>query len=156
MSQILLRAFTADTGSFVSYDERLTIPEELYETALEQMNKGVCHFVFTKKDGTLRTAIATLNRDLIPACTHKEFETLNGKYGRLLDSADKLANKTFAGADGQDLRTEIADAVDAYNAQKPTKSVKKSPEYFSCYDFTKAGWIQVHVDNVVCIIGVAK
>lgn len=37
----------------------------LIESAKRIMRSGICHFVYTKKDGTLREAWGTLNRELV-------------------------------------------------------------------------------------------
>lgn len=39
----------------------------LIEAAKEQMRKGVCHFVYRKKDGTIREAFGTLDRGVLRA-----------------------------------------------------------------------------------------
>lgn len=39
----------------------------LIEEAKEQMRKGVCHFIYEKKDGTVREAFGTLDRGVLCA-----------------------------------------------------------------------------------------
>ena len=39
----------------------------LIEEAKRQMREGVCHFIYTKKDGSVREAFGTLNRPVLNA-----------------------------------------------------------------------------------------
>jgi hypothetical protein len=49
----------------------------------EQLRTGICHFSYTKKDGTLRHARGTLRTDLIPA----EFQPHGNERARNLRPA---------------------------------------------------------------------
>jgi hypothetical protein len=40
--------------------------EEVNTAIMDKMEKGVCHFAFTKKDGTTREAFGTLKPTLLP------------------------------------------------------------------------------------------
>lgn len=118
-------------------------PEELYEYVLDKCKSGICNFSFTKKDRSIRTVVGTLNRDLIPACTHKEYEALKQAYtGMCLKIQDA--------EDLTDLKAEAGNVLEREAAGK--KSVKKSAEYLSVYDLSKPGWIQFHVDYIHNIV----
>lgn len=42
------------------------LPENLIHFVKEALGKGISHFIYTKKDGSLREAYGTLNAELIP------------------------------------------------------------------------------------------
>lgn len=56
-------AITTKTGSALMGVSKALLIEE----AKRQMRNGVCHFVYKKKDGTIREAFGTLNRGLLNA-----------------------------------------------------------------------------------------
>jgi len=50
--------------------KRDIVMEEIKDWYLERLRKGRCEVTFTKKDGTERTMLCTLNMDLVPSEHH--------------------------------------------------------------------------------------
>lgn len=58
-----IAAITAKTGSVLMGTSKALLIEE----AKRQMRKGVCHFIYQKKDGSAREAIGTLDKNVLNA-----------------------------------------------------------------------------------------
>lgn len=58
-----ISAITAKTGSQLMGTSKALLIEE----AKRQMRKGICHFIYTKKDGSVREAMGTLDRNVLNA-----------------------------------------------------------------------------------------
>ena len=58
-----IKAITIKTGSALMGASKALLIEE----AKRQMRNGVCHFVYTKKDGSVREAFGTLDKGVLNA-----------------------------------------------------------------------------------------
>lgn len=58
-----IAAITAKTGSALMGTSKALLIEE----AKRQMREGVCHFIYLKKDGSVRTAMGTLDKNVLNA-----------------------------------------------------------------------------------------
>lgn len=58
-----IASITRTTGSALMGTSKALLIEE----AKRQMRKGVCHFIYVKKDGSVREAMGTLDRSVLNA-----------------------------------------------------------------------------------------
>jgi len=58
-----IQSITAQTGSALMGASKALLIEE----AKRQMRAGVCHFIYTKKDGSVREAFGTLSKPVLNA-----------------------------------------------------------------------------------------
>ena len=58
-----IEAITVQTGSALMGTSKALLIEE----AKRQMRNGVCHFIYTKKDGSVREAMGTLSKPVLNA-----------------------------------------------------------------------------------------
>lgn len=58
-----IAAITAKTGSALMGTSKALLIEE----AKRQMREGICHFIYLKKDGSVREAMGTLDKNVLNA-----------------------------------------------------------------------------------------
>lgn len=76
----------------------LSEASEMEDLLVKRMHQGVAHFVFKKKDGTLRTAYGTLKPELIPSVKEIASEELFTALNNVLDvsNSEEEARKLVA------------------------------------------------------------
>ena len=83
-----------------------------YQPALlNALEKGIVLFLYQKKDGTMRYAFGTKNKDLIPVS-----RTVGEKYGKLLDKVSNLIDKQEAFKQVEHLEDDLKNRADYLTA----------------------------------------
>ena len=115
------------------------------EQVKEIMKGSICHFVYTKKDGSLREAFGTTNEENLPS----KWAGFNHRLNEDVVSLD-LKNESLALERIAQLKDNIAEMQAILAA--PKTHDKKGEGYVNYYDLVKKTWGKFHEDSVVEIM----
>lgn len=122
---------------------------------VSKLDQGIEVFTYLKSDGTIRKAIGTRSRDLVP-------EVLTDKLKKQIDVLVNAANHTVSilaeATDSNFVDTDpiatagaiLEDALKPFNPA-PTKAKSSTPDsdWINYYDFEAKGWRKFNVGSLL-------
>lgn len=115
--------------------------QEALEAFKDQLKSGIVKFVFSKTDGTPRTAFGTLNPEIIPKYDEKKVENL------VVEATDFLVGfGTGTLIEGDD--EKLGKALSYFTTTREASKKEPNPTIQVYYDLEKKGFRSFKIDNL--------